>query len=96
MTSEQVVTGDTGVILDAEILFGDLDTATTKEFHAISPSGVLKTWTATVVGTKIRYSTVQGDLDEQGIWRIVPYIEWSPSTYQHYAPIYLDVFSEGS
>ena len=96
MTSEKIIVGDTGIPIEVEILFGDLDTATKTEFHVISPTGILKTWTATIVGPKIRYVSVDGDLNEPGTWRVVPYIEWGPEQHQHFAAIYLEVYKEGT
>lgn len=56
----------------------DLSAASTKELHFEAPSGAGKEMTAAFYtdGTDgvIQYTTVSGDLDEDGVWSVQAYI----------------------
>ena len=66
----------------------DLTTATLKEFHVLTPSGVVKTWAATFLTTGIDgwlyYDCAHLlDLNEPGEWKVQPYIEMPVAQFTH-------------
>jgi len=76
--------GDIGFIIEHLVTTNgvaprDISGATLTEFHARTPAGVTKTWTAvfTTDGSDglLRYTTIAGDLDEAGDWLIQAYVE---------------------
>jgi len=76
--------GDIGFIIEHLVTTNgvtprNISGATVKEFHAETPAGVTKTWTAdfTTTGADglLRYVTIAGDLDEAGDWAIQAYVE---------------------
>ena len=88
---EDLHIGDIGTVIkvtvqdkDANCVLTALDvsTATTREFIFKKPSGDKLTVTATFTtdGTdgQIEYTTVDGDLDEVGEWKIQVYIAFIP------------------
>jgi hypothetical protein len=72
--------GDIGVQIDVQTNT-DLTTATTKTLKIRKPSGTTADWTATVIGSaslgNLRYTTVSGDFDEVGEYRMQAYVELS-------------------
>jgi len=60
----------------------DLSEATKLEIHAVRPDGTSVAWTATASSTagSIEYTTVTGDLNAVGVWRLSSYIEWGPTS----------------
>jgi len=58
----------------------DLTSTTVNELKVRKPQSYTEvTWDATVNGEYLEYTTVDGDLDEVGVYRVQPYIE--SSTY---------------
>lgn len=83
---ESVVIGEPGMRI--VLATGqDLTAATKLEMHAVDPDGHVKTWTATAHSTpgSISYTTEEGDLDAEGIWKILAYIEWGEDS-KHSSP----------
>ena len=78
--------GDIGTVFSIEtgaVLTG----ATTTEILIQKPDLSLATWTATVSGTKLTYTTVANDLDQRGVWKghahvILPSGDWRGSLFQ--------------
>jgi hypothetical protein len=74
--------GDVGTIFEGTFYDGgvivDISAATTKEILFRKPDGtvVTKTGTFSTDGTdgKLRYTTIAGDLDQAGDWRVQGYI----------------------
>ena len=56
----------------------DLSTATLKEIHIKKPDGTILEKTATLEGTgTLTYTTISGDLDDEGEYLIYGYVEFS-------------------
>jgi len=94
-TQGKVYVGDEGTIIDVDT-FADLSSATTTIIKVFKPSGAIVEWPGSVVdGTKIRYVTSQGDLDEVGTYTIVAYVEL-PDWKGHGEPDELKVWAVGT
>jgi hypothetical protein len=68
MATPTINVGDIGTVYDVdteESLAGSTDAALLYE----KPGGSTGHWTATVVGTCIRYTTLAGAIDEEGTWK---------------------------
>jgi len=78
--SNRIFVGDIGteIICNAET---DISTQTTLKIQYIKPSGATGEWDANVYNTNYaKYTTVQGDIDEAGVWKFRIYVElpsWS-------------------
>ena len=48
----------------------DITGATAVSIYYRKPSGSTGTWTASLVGNTIQYTTIAGDIDEFGTWNI--------------------------
>lgn len=55
----------------------NLADATVKKILYQKPSGATGFWSASYNGTKLVYTTVDGDLDEAGQWFFQPYVEFA-------------------
>lgn len=53
----------------------DLTTASNTVIKYIKPSGAVGEWTATTDGNNIQYTTIEGDIDEEGNWIFQGYTE---------------------
>lgn len=66
-------------LLDQDGLPLDISCATVKQFHVRPPSGGVRTWIATMVGTGVGghlyYDCLITDLNIVGEWRIQAYVE---------------------
>lgn len=51
----------------------DISAATCAKIIAQKPSGEVVVWTATIVANYAYYNTVDGDLDESGVWTLQLY-----------------------
>lgn len=73
---------DVGVqfLVDTGIVNATLATASKTEIRVRKPGGDDVTWTATVSGTSLSYTTSDGDLDESGTYKIAAYVEWTTSS----------------
>lgn len=82
MAANEVHVGDVGTIFEVEILDGatpvPLTGATITDIIIKKPDGTSVTWTAVVYGDplqgKIRYTTITGDIDQAGQWRLQVHI----------------------
>jgi hypothetical protein len=54
-----------------------LSSASVKRILYIKPDGSTGYWTATLTGTKLIYTTVDGDLDQVGEWAFQPFVEFA-------------------
>jgi len=92
MADKKIYVGDigTGIILESG---EDLTDQTTLEIRYIKPSGVSGTWDAMVHSTNTQaiYGTVDGDLDEDGLWKFQLYVEL-PSWEGHGTIATVEVF----
>src|SRR5678815_3372512 len=79
-----VLKGDIGTVIELTIqdengAAVDVSTAAVKQILMRAPSGSVLTKTASFTTTgadgKIRYTTISGDLSEDGIWTVDGYIE---------------------
>jgi hypothetical protein len=70
-----------GVEIGVVVKDRDISSATVHNLLVRKPSGVEVTWAASIVGENIlRYVTVSGDLDEEGMYYVTPQLtigSWS-------------------
>jgi hypothetical protein len=60
------------IILEAPV---DVSDAVTARIEALKPDGSRVTWTASVTGQTIRYTTQADDLDIAGDWLLEPWLD---------------------
>lgn len=77
MTIKKIFVGDIGteIILEAGEPLTD---QTTLQIRYIKPTGETGTWDAEVYGvgdTQAIYVTIEGDIDEAGVWKFQLYVE---------------------
>ena len=66
----KIYKGDYNTVIDLDV-GEDISTASTYRIYYEKPSGATGYWTASLQGTSIvRYTTVNGDLDEAGVWSL--------------------------
>lgn len=72
---------DVGVVISLDF-FGnvDLSTATATTIRYRKPTGEEGTWTGTVNGTAVDYTTVADDIDEAGTWYFQAFAEYADGT----------------
>lgn len=78
--TDEIHVGDVGTVLEITILDNDtllaldISSATEKEINLKAPDGEKTQHTATFTNDgsdgKIEYTTISGDIDEAGLWRI--------------------------
>jgi hypothetical protein len=89
--TNKIFVGDVGtdIILDAG---EDITAQTTLLIKYKKPSGLTGSWSATVYQTtKGKYTTVSGDLDESGTWKLQLYVvlpAWSGHGEVAKLPVY--------
>jgi hypothetical protein len=76
--------GDIGALIRIVIETDtDISSADSAEIRYQKPSGEIGAWSASVTGDVIEYNTLEGDIDEPGIWHMQGYIDmgsWKGST----------------
>lgn len=81
--STDIYKDDIGVkiVLETDI---DISAYTTIEIHYRKPGGDSGTWTATIESgnTSLSYTSVSGDINEAGTWRLQAYVI-TPTWTQH-------------
>jgi hypothetical protein len=70
MMTDKIYRGTTGVVVIVDC-GQDISTATDTKMRTKHPGGKVSEWTATIYGTNyLKYTTVDGDLDETGTYGI--------------------------
>lgn len=67
----QSIRGDVGVLIKIDML-EDMTAATGIMFEVLKPQGQRVKWTPNISGNYLQYTTVDGDLDQSGIYKISP------------------------
>lgn len=88
--SQEIHVGDVGTILEVTVTDSgvavNLSSATTKEIFLSKPNGVVITKTAAFVSNgsdgKLQYTTIIGDLDQHGIWKLQVKVALPTGTWQ--------------
>ena len=65
------VRGDTGVLIRVDMK-EDMVGATNINFDVEKPKGTIESWTPVINGNFLEYTTVDGDLDQVGFYKISP------------------------
>ena len=66
----KIYENDYGTVIDLDV-GEDVSAATTFRIYYTKPSGTTGYWTASLQGTnKLRYTTQNGDLNEDGVWSL--------------------------
>lgn len=75
----------------------DISTANILKILVLKPSGAEEEWTATRYSTtnQITYTTIEGDLDESGSYRLQAYVAWDSPASEHLGEtVKLKVYAE--
>ncbi len=78
----KIYVGDFGTefLLDTGV---DITSATTVEIHFEKPNETIGKWVGVVKNkTKIQYITKQGDLNQEGQWKLQAYVVFSSGTWR--------------
>jgi len=68
--SDKVYVGDYGTVITVDC-GEDISAATITQIKVQKPGGTVVTWGASLYGTNyLQYTTVNGDIDESGIWKV--------------------------
>jgi hypothetical protein len=74
-----MILGDIGTVIQADT--GEsLSGGSGAVLHYRKPSGTTGSWSATIDGNKITYTTLASDLDEVGVWTFQGYVVLSAWT----------------